>query len=112
MQHNTKSQQYAQSLKKKKKVLRVKLKQVFLPPKTKTRGQIKLWEMLDMSIILIVVDACSFAYVQTHKIEHIEYEQFSVSQSYFNKMLKKEILSKIMKCLTVEMYTKVVVIFL
>ena len=41
------------------------------------------------STLIVVLILWMFAYVQTHKIEYIEYEQFSVSQSYFNKNVKK-----------------------
>lgn len=84
---------------------------MFLPPKPNTESN-KTLGNVGYVYNPHCGDAWVFAYVQTHKIEYIEYEQFSVSQSYFNKNVKKEILSKIMKCLTVEMYTKVVVIFL
>lgn len=95
-------------------MLRVKLKlRIFtVQNKNKHRGPRKLWEMLDISIILIVVMHGCLHMSKLKKLNTLNMNNSLYLNHISIKILKKEILSKIMKCLTVEMYTKVVVIFL
>ena len=95
-------------------MLRVKLKlSIFtIQNKNKHRGPRKLWEMLDISIILIVVMHGCLHMSKLKKLNTLNMKNSLYLNHISIKNVKKEILSKIMKYLTVEIYTKVVVIFL
>ena len=66
---------------------------MFLPNQNQNEQNQKVtrkpWEVLDLSVALIVVMASRlFAYVQTHQIVHTKYVRFFVNQLYLNKAVK------------------------
>lgn len=58
---------------------------VLIIKQTKQRGTRQLWEVLDMSITLIVVISQMLTYIQTHPISYIKYMESFVYHLNLNK---------------------------
>ena len=50
----------------------------------------KVWEVIDMSVALVVMVSWMYTYSQTHRVVYIKYVEIFTCQSYLHKMAKKE----------------------
>lgn len=50
----------------------------------------KVWEVIDMSVALVVLVLWMYTYSQTHRVVYIKYVEIFTCQSYLHKMAEKE----------------------